>query len=112
MEAFFAKNKKNKSIRHPDLMPEFFDTYNFTPDEKDPKGEPAIRCVCMANVDIGGEWIGCDNDECRVWQHVPCMGEAVPASEARQDGKYLCQQCDPFAHRKLIQRLRKNNPLP
>lgn len=107
-------NKKRK-VRHPDLGPEFFDTFNFTEDEKDPSGEPPVRCVCGAKDDkrnFTGEWIGCDNGECRVWQHVPCMGEAVPVPEKREDGNYLCQQCDPFAHRRLIQRLRKNQPLP
>lgn len=101
--------------RHPDLGPEFFDVVNFTEDEKDPDGEPAVRCICGAtndNAGFAGDWIGCDNYECRVWQHVPCMGEAVPTSEKRENGRYLCQQCDPWAHRRLIQKLRKEHPIP
>lgn len=106
---------KKKKTRHPDLGPEFFDTANFTEDEKDIDGNPPVRCVCGDKVDddsYTGAWIGCDNDDCRVWQHVTCMGEAVPAPHVRDTAKYLCQQCDPFAHRRLIQRLRKDHPLP
>lgn len=106
--------ERKRSVRHPDLGPEFFDPANFTADEKDPDGEPPVRCVCEKNVDDGtytGDWVGCDNEECRVWQHVPCMGEAVPGPEAIEESKYLCQQCDAWAHRKLISRLRKANPV-
>lgn len=106
------QEEKKRNVRHPDLGPEFFDIKNFTADEKDPNGEPPVRCVCEENDgNYQGDWIGCDKEECRVWQHVGCMGSAVPAANAREDAKYACQQCDPFAHKNFIKQLRKDHPI-
>ncbi|KAF1349929.1 hypothetical protein BDV97DRAFT_369427 [Delphinella strobiligena] len=70
----------------------------------------SIACVCgnKNEEDVEGEWVACD--QCNVWQHVDCMGDGVP--EEKEKGEYLCQQCDPFTHRKLIRRLRREQPLP
>lgn len=69
-----------------------------------------IACVCgnKDENDVEGEWVACD--QCNVWQHVACMEDGVPKD--KEGDEYLCQQCDPFTHRKLIRRLRREQPLP
>lgn len=69
-----------------------------------------IACVCgnEDENDVEGGWVACDR--CNVWQHVECMRDGVPKDIER--GEYLCQQCDPFIHRRLIRRLRREHPLP
>lgn len=68
-----------------------------------------IACVCgNDSEDVDSKWVACD--KCGVWQHVECMGEAVPEDLELDD--YSCQQCDPFAHRKLIAELRRMEPVP
>jgi hypothetical protein len=107
-----------RPARYPDFPPEFFDKANFTKKEKEAiaeggEGAP-VRCVCGAKTDDGTQgtqWIGCSTADCGVWQHVNCMGEAVPAESVRETKDYYCQQCAPFAHRRLIQRLRKAQAL-
>ena len=93
--------KFSKDVRAPDFPPEFFSRSNF------PKGEEedTVRCVCSVRADDGGQMICCDGEGCGVWQHVACMGEAVP--EDLQEGRYECQICDVWGHRALVARLRR-----
>ena len=95
--------RKKKAPEHPELMPEYFDTANF------PAGQQSdqVRCVCGVVVDDGGRMVCCD--ECEVWQHVECVGEAAP--QDLDEGAYMCHNCAPYAHRKVIQRLRRANEL-
>ncbi|KAI5367349.1 Putative Zinc finger, PHD-type, Zinc finger, FYVE/PHD-type, Zinc finger, RING/FYVE/PHD-type [Septoria linicola] len=106
----------NRSARNLDLPPEFFSTYNFTAEEKANIGndDGPIRCICGEGEVAGkADWIQCDGDDCGVWQHVVCMEDAVQKTEKeRQAAKYLCQVCSPWAHRRTIQRLRRQNPNP
>ena len=84
-------------------MPEFFDPANFAKGQE----QDSVRCVCGITSDDNQPMIACDG--CNVWQHNACMGEAVP-EDVENDG-YLCHVCAPYAHRALIARLRRGNPL-
>ena len=97
-----AKRRRGAQ-REPDMMPEFFNVANFTPGLE----EDSVRCVCGVTVDDGGNMVGCD--DCLVWQHNQCMGEGVPKDLKKT--KYECHQCDPWAHRKLIARMREERPM-
>ena len=95
-----------KVNNHHDLSPEFFDKNGF-PRSTDEDEEP-VRCVCGVDYDDEqGVMIACE--ECGVWQHIHCMGEGVPKDTT--NGKYLCQMCDPWTHRELIAKLRREQPL-
>ncbi|KAK4504123.1 hypothetical protein PRZ48_005038 [Zasmidium cellare] len=99
------KNKK----RHPDFPPEFFARANFS--KEDLANQNVVRCLCGATKDEKNptrnrDWVGCDNEECGVWQHVDCIGEAVPKDLENDD--YLCHMCDPFVHRRVLQGIRKD----
>ncbi|KAF2767804.1 hypothetical protein EJ03DRAFT_140375 [Teratosphaeria nubilosa] len=83
----------------PDFMPEFFNAAAF----QDPYNE--VRCVCGVTHDDRQKFVGCEDDACQVWQHVACMGKAVPKNLDK--GTYFCQMCDPWAHRELLQELRQ-----
>ncbi|KAH9828081.1 hypothetical protein Tdes44962_MAKER02631 [Teratosphaeria destructans] len=83
----------------PDLLPEFFNPAAF----QDPYNE--VRCVCGVTHDDRQRFVGCEGDDCQVWQHVACMGTAVPKDLDK--GTYFCQMCDPWAHRELLQELRQ-----
>lgn len=73
------------------------------------KQADAVHCVCGKEQEgWEGEWIACD--DCNVWQHLPCMGEGVPADPDEEE--YQCQQCDPFRHRELVRALRRRDRLP
>ncbi|KAF1825369.1 uncharacterized protein K489DRAFT_156069 [Dissoconium aciculare CBS 342.82] len=141
--------------RHPDLLPEFFSSANFKPREL--KSSGAVRCACGAVTDDSScfptatascatqtkadiVWIACETPSCGVWQHVDCMGAAVPwvarsgsrtrptrqAAREEADGgdnlsawtrrldpdiKYFCHVCDPWAHRHLLAEMRKARPI-
>lgn len=96
------KQKRRKSLE-PELMPEYFQTANF-PDGSE--RESQVRCVCGVVVDDGLYMVCCD--ECSVWQHDFCVDqEAKPA--AMETGRYLCHNCDPWAHRRKIRELRSAN---
>lgn len=84
-------------------MPEFFDTNNFAKGEE----EDSVRCVCGVTFDDAEQMIACDG--CNVWQHKACMGEAVP--DDVENESYLCHVCAPYAHRALIAKLRRDDPL-
>jgi hypothetical protein len=71
--------------RYPDMMPEFFSPANFQVRELKLAG--TVRCICGATTDDtlrhpaaadGIIWIQCETPSCGVWQHVDCMGAAVP----------------------------------
>jgi hypothetical protein len=86
-------------------MPEYFNKDNFTPGEED----NSVRCTCGVDVDDNEPMVQCDG--CAVWQHTSCMGEPA-AKAAKEEGRqYHCQVCDPFVHRRLVQKLRKEHPL-
>ena len=111
-----AHQIQNRTARNLDFPPEFFNTYNFTEEERANIGNDngPIRCICGEGEVAGKlDWIQCDSDECGVWQHVECMGDAVPEDEKKREAaKYLCQVCDPWKHRRTIQKLRRLNPDP
>ncbi|KAK4959128.1 hypothetical protein LTR10_003927 [Elasticomyces elasticus] len=91
----------------PDCLPEFFNTDNFADVDENGDEVESVRCTCGVVTDDKVDMLSCD--ECRVWQHIHCMGEAVPKNV--DTGDYLCQMCDPWAHRKLIATLRRAQPL-
>ncbi|KAK5682512.1 hypothetical protein LTS10_005640 [Elasticomyces elasticus] len=91
----------------PDCLPEFFNTENFADVDENGEEVESVRCTCGVVTDEKVDMLSCD--ECRVWQHIHCMGEAVPKDV--DTGDYLCQMCDPWAHRKLIATLRRAQPL-
>ncbi|KXT01931.1 hypothetical protein AC578_2546 [Pseudocercospora eumusae] len=101
------------ATQHPDHAPEFFDRRNFSAAEQQliSMGDGPVRCVCGDyDAPRGAEiWVGCETPECRVWQHALCMiGEdREPKKESGKDLDYYCQVCDPWYHRKLLQRLRQ-----
>ncbi|KAK3639852.1 hypothetical protein LTR56_012232 [Elasticomyces elasticus] len=91
----------------PDCLPEFFKTDNFADVDENGEEVESVRCTCGVVTDDKVDMLSCD--ECRVWQHIHCMGEAVPKNV--DTGDYFCQMCDPWAHRKLLAILRKAQPL-
>lgn len=95
--------RKKKAPVEPDMMPEYFYVSNF------PQGQEQdqVRCVCGAVRDDGGSMVCCDAVGCSVWQHVACVGEAAPAD--LENGRFRCHNCDPYAHRRVIQQLRRAN---
>ncbi|KAK4569419.1 hypothetical protein LTR86_003182 [Recurvomyces mirabilis] len=96
-----APRKYSKDLRAPDFPPEFFSRANFPRGEE----EDSVRCVCGVRNDDGGQMVCCDGPGCGVWQHVACMGEAVPADLGA--GRYECQVCDAWRHRVLVGGLRR-----
>ncbi|GAB7358708.1 hypothetical protein MBLNU230_g3937t1 [Neophaeotheca triangularis] len=90
--------RKGRKDVFPDFRPEFARAVNFD------KGDETVRCVCGAGEDDGEHMVGCDG--CGVWQHVGCMGEAVQEDVEDDETEYLCQGCDPWGHRVLLQGLR------
>ncbi|PIB02814.1 hypothetical protein CB0940_11713 [Cercospora beticola] len=108
------------AVKALDFPPEFHSPENFTQaertalDEQDIDNGP-IRCICGENRDVASreEWIQCDGENCGVWQHVICMEDGVESTVVKRQAKtYLCQVCDPWRHRKVLQRLRRQNPDP
>ncbi|KAM3425071.1 hypothetical protein BST61_g7038 [Cercospora zeina] len=103
-----------------DFPPEFHSPANFTEAERtavanheDENG--SIRCICGENrhVEAKEDWIQCDGRNCGVWQHVVCMEDGVESTAAKREAKtYLCQVCDPWRHRRVLQRVRKEDPNP
>ncbi|KAI6814978.1 hypothetical protein KC332_g4652 [Hortaea werneckii] len=77
-----------------DLQPEFFTAEDFFDD-----GE--VRCVCGLTENDGMPMTACEG--CGVWQHIACVGPAYYEGM----GDYFCQMCNPFVHRQLIARLRR-----
>ncbi|KAF2170033.1 hypothetical protein M409DRAFT_19646 [Zasmidium cellare ATCC 36951] len=97
-----------RKTHHPDFPPEFYDRANFSKD--DLAKQNVVRCLCGDTKDDKNplrdrDWVGCDNEKCGVWQHVDCIGEAVPKDLDRDD--YLCHMCDPFRHRRRLQEVRR-----
>ena len=110
----------NTAVENLDFPPEFHSPENFTQtertalDEQDSDNGP-IRCICGENRDVAGreEWIQCDGENCGVWQHVICMEDGVESTVAKRQAKtYLCQVCDPWRHRRVLQRLRQRDADP
>ncbi|CAK1357138.1 unnamed protein product [Cercospora beticola] len=110
----------NTAVKALDFPPEFHSPENFTQaertglNEQDSDNGP-VRCICGENRDVAGreEWIQCDGENCGVWQHVICMEDGVESTVAKRQAKtYLCQVCDPWKHRRVLQRLRRQNPDP
>ena len=87
---------------NPDLLPEFFNTQNFPACSQ---RDQQVRCLCGGVRDDRGLTVQCDG--CDVWQHIACIGEAIPKDMKKDD--YFCQVCDPWAHRKRIAGLRRKN---
>ncbi|GAB1734671.1 hypothetical protein NU195Hw_g9022t1 [Hortaea werneckii] len=77
-----------------DLQPEFFSPEEFFDD-----GE--VRCVCGLTENDGMPMTACEG--CGVWQHIACVGPAYYEGM----GDYFCQMCDPYVHRLLLARLRR-----
>lgn len=103
--ASFRARKKKAPEDEPDIMPEYFQVANFpTGQERD-----QVRCVCGVVVDDNRKMVCCDEPWCSVWQHVSCVGDAAP--EDLEEGEYRCHNCDPWAHRRVIQGLRRANPV-
>lgn len=95
--------RKKKAQDSPELMPEYFQAEKFPAKAKDDQ----VRCVCGIVVDDGGRMVCCDVEQCGVWQHVACVGEAAP--EDLEEGSYRCHNCDPWRHRRVVQGLRRGN---
>ncbi len=87
----------------PDLLPEFFVKEKIV----DGMEDGSVRCICGAVVSDETLMVSCET--CNVWQHIACMGDAVPKDLKNDD--YYCHVCDPFLHRELVARLRRENPL-
>lgn len=94
-----SRERRTRKKTEPDFLPEFFNPNNFAPGEE----MDSVRCVCGAISDDSGHVLSCD--QCNVWQHNACMGAAVPKNPRK--AKYMCQMCDPWAHRELLARLRR-----
>ncbi|KAI7502089.1 hypothetical protein KC347_g9045 [Hortaea werneckii] len=77
-----------------DQQPEFF-----TPEES--PDDSQVRCVCGLTENDDMPMTACEG--CNVWQHIACVGPAY----YEEMGDYFCQMCDPFVHRHLIARLRR-----
>lgn len=107
-------NANLPATQHPDHPPEFFNRRNFSAYEQQQitNGDGPVRCVC-GNYDAprGCEiWVGCETPECHVWQHAQCMTGKDEEPKKEKSGKdldYYCQVCDPWYHRKLLQRFRQ-----
>ncbi|KAI6813510.1 hypothetical protein KC332_g11554 [Hortaea werneckii] len=77
-----------------DQQPEFF-----TPEAFPDDGQ--VRCVCGLTENDDMPMTACEG--CDVWQHIACVGPAYYEEMA----DYFCQMCDPFVHRELVARLRR-----
>jgi len=95
-----ARASRARKTDESDMMPEFFDAEAFADDQQ-------VRCVCGIAFDDNTFMVSCE--KCTVWQHTACMGAGVPKDV--DNDSYHCHVCDPWAHRKLIARLRRERPL-
>ncbi|KAI7469685.1 hypothetical protein KC357_g6377 [Hortaea werneckii] len=77
-----------------DQQPEFFTPEAFPDDSQ-------VRCVCGLTENDDMPMTACEG--CDVWQHIACVGPAY----YEEMGDYFCQMCDPFVHRELVARLRR-----
>lgn len=108
-QRLLARHNRDRTARgqapedEPDIMPEYFYDSNFAKGQE----QDSVRCVCGTVVDDGVEMVFCE--QCKVWQHVRCVGEAMPEDAVK--GRYLCHNCDPWAHRRKIRDLRAANVL-
>ena len=76
-------------------------------DEEDDQ-EAIIRCICGSTEENDdGMMICCDR--CSSWQHNECM--EIPEDEGAIPDNYLCEVCDPDAHKSLLERV-KNGEKP
>lgn len=75
-------------------------TENAVTDDEEDEDDALIRCVCGVDDedDDGRMMICCDN--CSAWQHNDCMG--VTEDESKLPEHYLCEQCAPQQHKKLL----------
>ncbi|CAL3969580.1 unnamed protein product [Diplocarpon coronariae] len=76
-------------------------------EEEEPEdGAEIIRCVCGA-VETGAHdtepWIACD--DCDAWQHNVCVG--IPIHKEDIPEHYQCEQCNPAAHKELLEGLKR-----
>jgi len=101
LQCLLAKHPRPNKTNNPDFMPEFFHPANYPPGMED----DSVRCACGLVQDDGAPTIQCDG--CRAWQHIACMRDAVPTDPEAEGAGYRCQVCDPWAHRRLVARLRK-----
>ncbi|KAK4627039.1 hypothetical protein CLAFUW4_04856 [Fulvia fulva] len=97
------RKSRRSGMRATDPKPEFWLKENITAYEHDNLGP--VRCVCGTwahdgTVDDG--YAGCEKAGCLSWQHVACVGEAFKG----EDKRYGCHQCDPYAHRRVLQKIR------
>ncbi|KAK5126085.1 hypothetical protein LTR85_011440 [Meristemomyces frigidus] len=101
-----SRQSRVRRGQDPDLLPEFFNPNAF------PKGmmhDQQVRCLCNVVADDNEPMIGCD--KCLVWEHRQCIGEALPANFNPDVDPYLCRMCDPWTHRAVIARLRREHAL-
>ncbi|EME46441.1 hypothetical protein DOTSEDRAFT_70440 [Dothistroma septosporum NZE10] len=97
------RKSKRSGLRAADLKPEFWLKENITKPIEITQGP--VRCVCGTWEDDGtadDDYAGCEKTSCQSWQHVACVGDAWKGSSKR----YRCHQCDPYAHRVVLQKLR------
>ncbi|KAI9787434.1 MAG: hypothetical protein M1816_007482 [Peltula sp. TS41687] len=74
-----------------------------SPEEED-DGDAIIRCICGTIVeDSDDERMMICCDVCSCWQHNECM--EVPEDEKDLPEKYLCETCDPEAHKALLEKV-------
>jgi hypothetical protein len=68
-------------------------------EQEEEEDDAYYRCVCGDQREIRGrEMIMCD--KCEAWQHNKCLN--LPDSSYWEDKTYLCEVCEPDAHRELL----------
>ncbi|KAF9524046.1 hypothetical protein CPB83DRAFT_886565 [Crepidotus variabilis] len=73
---------------------------------EDEEEQGVTRCVCGSSEDdpeAGEFMVQCE--DCKVWQHGPCMGYQTEAQIPEDD--YYCEQCRPDMHIELLKKLAK-----
>ncbi|OQO10052.1 hypothetical protein B0A48_04408 [Cryoendolithus antarcticus] len=78
------------------LMPEFFPPCTENGND--------VHCICGVEDDDNGHMVQCE--KCFVWQHSGCLLPGLTKKEVNKVD-FLCQVCDPWKRRAVLQDLRK-----
>ncbi|KAJ8518288.1 hypothetical protein ONZ45_g4649 [Pleurotus djamor] len=76
------------------------------PEEEEEEEQGITRCVCGStedDPDAGEFMVQCE--QCKVWQHGPCMG--FESEDQLHDDDYYCERCRPDSHAELLKKLNK-----
>ncbi|KAK6439086.1 hypothetical protein LTR95_004700 [Oleoguttula sp. CCFEE 5521] len=90
------KNVASRPTATASLMPEF--PPPCTEDSND------VHCICAVEADDGEHMVQCE--KCFVWQHSGCLLPGLTKKEVNKVD-FLCQVCDPWERRAVLQDLRK-----